>query len=55
MKTDPKEALVKIEKLNLFNVFEVQQIKKLLEDKPELVLMLEIMVRICNQCVNKKD
>ena len=55
MKTDPKEALAKIEKLNLFNVFEVQQIKKLLEEKPDLVLMLEIMVRICNQSVNKMD
>jgi hypothetical protein len=44
-----------IEKLNLINIFEVQQIKKLLKDKPDLLVLFEMMLIICNTTVNKMD
>ena len=44
-----------IERLNLVNIFEVQQIKKLLKDKPDLLVLFEMMLLICNQSVNKMD
>ena len=52
---NPEVKNPQIEKLNLINIFEVQQIKKLLKDKPDLLVLFEMMFIICNTTVNKMD
>ncbi len=47
--------IAKVEKLDLLNIFEVQQIKKMLKDKPDLLVLFEMMLIICNSTVNKMD
>lgn len=44
-----------IEKIDLYNIIEIQQIRKLLIHHPDLLSMLEIMIIICNNKINEDE
>jgi hypothetical protein len=44
-----------IEPLDMNNVIEVQQIKKLLEDHPDLLIMLDALISLANKKLNEEE
>jgi len=46
---------MKIEKLDLYNIIEIQKIRELLVHHPDLLSLLEIMILICNNRINNEE
>lgn len=44
-----------IEKLDILNIFEIQRIRALLVDEPDLLSMFEILVIMCNTRLNSEE
>ena len=44
-----------IEPLDLNNIIEIQKIKELLTDSPELLIMFETIINICNKKLNEDE
>jgi|ETNvirome_6_1000_1030641.scaffolds.fasta_scaffold204268_1 hypothetical protein len=44
--------MASIEKLDLKNVFEIQEIKKILSDRPDLLTIFESVIRVGNARLN---
>lgn len=46
---------MEIEKLDLYNIIEIQKIRELLVNHPDLLSLLEIMIIICNNRINNEE
>ena len=44
-----------IEDLDMNNVIEIQQIKELLEDYPDLLIMLQALINLANKKLNEEE
>tara|TARA_S200002703_G_scaffold121282_1_gene107144 strand:- start:2283 stop:2420 length:138 start_codon:yes stop_codon:yes gene_type:complete len=44
-----------MEPLDMNNVIEIQQIKELLTDHPELLIMLEALINLANKKLNEEE
>jgi|DEB0MinimDraft_10_1074344.scaffolds.fasta_scaffold439522_1 hypothetical protein len=44
-----------IEDLDMNNVIEIQQIKELLEDYPDLLIMLQALISLANKKLNEEE
>jgi hypothetical protein len=44
-----------IEPLDMNNVIEIQQIKELLEDYPDLLIMLQALINLANKKLNEEE
>lgn len=44
-----------IERLDMNNVIEVQQIRELLADHPDLLIMLEALISLANKKLNEEE
>ena len=44
-----------IERLDMNNVIEVQQIRELLEDYPDLLIMLDALISLANKKLNEDE
>jgi hypothetical protein len=44
-----------MEPLDMNNVIEIQQIKELLADHPDLLIMLEALISLANKKLNEED
>ena len=45
---------MKIEKLNICNIIEIERIRNLLVNEPDLLSLFEILVIICNSRINQE-
>ena len=44
-----------IEKLDICNIFEIQRIRQLLINEPDLLSIFEILIIMCNNRINKEQ
>jgi len=44
-----------IEPLDMNNVIEIEQIKELLEDYPDLLIMLQALISLANKKLNEEE
>jgi hypothetical protein len=44
-----------IEKLDISNIFEIQRIRQLLINEPDLLSIFEILIIMCNNRINKEQ
>ena len=45
----------KIEKLDISNIFEIQKIRNILINEPDLLSIFEILIIMCNNRINKEQ
>jgi len=51
----PRSQTSEIEPLDLANVMEIQKIRDLLIDHPDLLSMLELLILVCNKRISQTE
>lgn len=51
----PRRQTSEIEPLDLANVMEIQKIRDILIDHPDLLSMLELLILVCNKRISQTE
>jgi hypothetical protein len=51
----PRSQTSEIEPLDLANVMEIQKIRDILIDHPDLLSMLELLILVCNKRISQTE